>query len=146
MGVAPFESIYAPSLAQDPSNPRVLCLSTHAPGMSAVHLSEDGGLTWQELIGADDSEFLGYIHVAPNHPEQLHLRATTVSGASFTYATWHSGDPQYGRELPPPLEEPAQPGSSCIGLVAGFACTCLLRRRRLRPRRRTRASDHAAPA
>lgn len=146
MGVAPFESIYAPSLAQDPSNPRVLCLSTHAPGMSAVHLSEDGGLTWQELIGADDSEFLGYIHVAPNHPEQLHLRATTVSVASFTYATWHSGDPQYGRELPPPLEEPAQPGSSCIGLVAGFACTCLLRRRRLRPRRRTRASDHAAPA
>jgi photosystem II stability/assembly factor-like uncharacterized protein len=91
-GVAPFEKINSPSLTQDPKNPQLLYLSTFAPGMSAVHVSEDGGLTWQRLIAAADSDFLGDIRVAPNQPEELYLRALSVGTASFTYATWHSAD------------------------------------------------------
>jgi photosystem II stability/assembly factor-like uncharacterized protein len=94
MGVSPYETINSPSLIQDPNNSQRLYLSTFAPGMSAVHMSEDAGLTWQPLIAAADSDFLGYILVAPNQPEQLYLRALTLSSgtASFSYATWHSSD------------------------------------------------------
>jgi hypothetical protein len=91
-GVASFEKVHSPSLTQDPNNPQRLYLSTFAPGMSAVHLSEDGGLTWQQLLAADDSEYLGYLRVAPNQPEKLYLRALIVGTESFSYATWHSGD------------------------------------------------------
>jgi hypothetical protein len=91
-GVATFEKVHSPSLIQDPNNPQRLYLSTFAPGMSALHVSDDGGLTWQQLLAADDSEYLGYIHVAPNQPERLYLRTLTVGTESFSYATWRSDD------------------------------------------------------
>jgi len=91
-GVASFAKIHSPSLTQDPNNPQRLYLSTFAPGMSALHVSEDGGLTWQQLLAADDSEYLGYIHVAPNQPEKLYLRALVIGTESFSYATWRSDD------------------------------------------------------
>ena len=91
-GVGAFEKVHAPSLTQDPNNPQRLYLSTFASGMSAVHVSEDGGLTWQQLLAADDSEYLGYIRVAPNQPEQLYLRALMIGTSSFSFGTWHSHD------------------------------------------------------
>ncbi|HTU62563.1 MAG TPA: hypothetical protein VMF89_29080, partial [Polyangiales bacterium] len=91
-GVGDFEKVHAPSLTQDPNNPQRLYLSTFAPGLSAVHVSEDGGLTWERLVAADDSEYLGSIRVAPNQPEKLYLRALIIGTSSFSYATWRSND------------------------------------------------------
>ena len=90
--VAPFDTVNAPSLTQDPEDPQRLYLSTYAPGMSAVHTSEDGGLTWRRLSTAADSDYLGCILVAPNHPDRLYLRAISVGTTSLTYATWRSAD------------------------------------------------------
>lgn len=91
-GVAPYDNVNSPSLTQDPSDAKRLYLSTFAKGMSAVRVSEDAGLTWQPLMAAADTDYLGYIRVAPNQPEQLYLRVLSASTMSFTYATWHSSD------------------------------------------------------
>jgi hypothetical protein len=91
-GVDPYETTSTPSLAQDPSDPQRLYVTTFGDGsQSGVSTSPDGGKTWQRVFSVDDKDFLSYLLIAPSKPERIYVRSLNFgTGNTFSYQVLRS--------------------------------------------------------
>ena len=86
------DMVSTPALAQHPTEPETLFLSTYAPGMTGLQQSRDGGRTWRELLRVADTDFLRYIRIARSDPARMYMAKLGFASSKFAYAVMRSAD------------------------------------------------------
>ena len=86
------EMLSTPALAQHPSEPRTLYLTTYAPGATGLQLSEDGGRSWRELLHGSDTDFLRYVRIAASDPQRMYMGKLGFASSKLAYYVLRSAD------------------------------------------------------
>jgi hypothetical protein len=75
--VAPIGEILVPALAQDPTRPDLLYLSTFSAGESAIRITEDGATTFRVLLALPDNDYVRSLRVAVSQPNRVYAAGST---------------------------------------------------------------------
>jgi photosystem II stability/assembly factor-like uncharacterized protein len=74
-GVEPFSKVSTPGMAQHPTEPNRVYISTYGPGAGGVSTSPDAGKTWQQLLMVDDNDYLRFVRISPSDPKRIYVRS-----------------------------------------------------------------------
>ena len=86
------DMVSTPALTQHPTDVQTLYLSTYAPGMTGLQLSQDGGRSWHEILHVSDTDFLRYIRIARSDPARMYMAKLGFATSQFAYAVMRSSD------------------------------------------------------